>query len=444
MTTSAEVYQFDTTFQVKILALACRDPKFLDLYVDVLDPMYFPMTVHQTLTRMAIHYHSTYHTNPSHEAMREMVAQYCRQFNLDRTSLGELEDSVEKIYRVELSDGDFVRDQMISFGQTQSMKMAIRDAAVQIQKGIDPLKVRNMVDNALRVGMGLGDRGLELFSGLKTFGNLARGADVNTGKVMTGWPTVDNSYYGGPGAGELCILCGGTGQGKSTGLVALTCHAARQGYAALYVTLELSEIDVVTRMIANLTGVEIPKILEEYDSPEFQQAIDELTKYQRYLRVKFLPPKRSSAATIRSYLSRMESQDNVKIRLLVVDYADKLSPTEKAFGSTYIDMGNVYDELTNIAKDFRIPIWTASQLHREGQYKEESGIENISDSYMKAMNADLVLIIQQTREEKKAGIMRGWIDKARRGQDQVGLKWRVRYKVMQVEEQVEHREAASA
>jgi hypothetical protein len=93
-----------------------------------------------------------------------------------------------------------------------------------------------------------------------------------------------------------------------------------------------------------------------------------------------------------------------------------------------------YGDLILIGKDFKFPVWTGSQLNRSGYFAQNPGSEMTSDSMMKIFNCDCSIVMQQTREEREAGKMRGLIDKARRGVAQVHINWQVDYEHMLVTE----------
>jgi hypothetical protein len=139
---------------------------------------------------------------------------------------------------------------------------------------------------------------------------------------------------------------------------------------------------------------------------------------------------------IRAYISRLESIDGVRVGLLIDDYADRLSPALKGIDNTdtYRALGSITDDLILIGKDFKFPVWTGSQLNRSGYFAQNPGSEMTSDSMMKIFNCDCSIVMQQTREEREAGKMRGLIDKARRGVAQVHINWQVDYEHMLVTE----------
>jgi hypothetical protein len=64
-----------------------------------------------------------------------------------------------------------------------------------------------------------------------------------------------------------------------------------------------------------------------------------------------------------------------------------------------------------------IPVWTASQSNREGSGADVVGLENMSESYGKAMVADVVVTLSRKPSEKSTGLGRLFVAKNRAGRD---------------------------
>ena len=69
--------------------------------------------------------------------------------------------------------------------------------------------------------------------------------------------------------------------------------------------------------------------------------------------------------------------------------------------------------------EMNIPIWTASQAHRDSANSDIVGLENMSEAYGKAMVADAVLSLSRKASEKATGSARLFIAKNRAGKDGV-------------------------
>jgi energy-coupling factor transporter ATP-binding protein EcfA2 len=322
-----------------------------------------------------------------------------------------------------------------------AIRQALIKAATIAQEFQDLDQLEPLFREALATGQGLGDYGLTLDI-LPDLPSMYRESIVSR-KVRTGWPTLDQCLTGGLGGGEIGFICGATGQGKSTVLVNFAAVALETHVSVIYITHELSEMDVMARIAARLLN--FPEIEVRQGGPRYDEAVQHMVKYNRKLRVKYMNPGTSPAA-IRSYISRVSQMDGIYPGLVIDDYADELMRSDKkTYGSRYEDMGIITSELIVIAKDFKCPLWTASQLGRAGFYNENAGAENVSDSFQKVMKADCVLVLVQTREQKVQGVGSCKVEKVRRGVDQRQFPLRMEYaRMLVVEDQSVRLTQASA
>lgn len=80
---------------------------------------------------------------------------------------------------------------------------------------------------------------------------------ANTGKAMvipTGFGTLDE-IIGGLGNGELTILAGDEGKGKSTVMLSLVLNQLRAGRRVVLFSLEMSQAEVCRKLVTMLTGI---------------------------------------------------------------------------------------------------------------------------------------------------------------------------------------------
>jgi len=71
--------------------------------------------------------------------------------------------------------------------------------------------------------------------------------------IKTPWESVNDAIAGGLWPGELSVLSGGTGSGKTQWALQVALAAAKAGNPVLYVALEMSELDALCRLAAMLS-----------------------------------------------------------------------------------------------------------------------------------------------------------------------------------------------
>lgn len=194
-------------------------------------------------------------------------------------------------------------------------------------------------------------------------------------------------------------------------LVQIGAHALRVGKNVVHYTFELTETAVGIRYDSNLTGINSSEIQDSK-----QEVLDTYSKMDLgRLIIKEYPTGSCTVGTIRNHLEKLALKGLVP-NVLIIDYADIMRSTRE-YDALRMELKLIYEELRNLAMERGIPIWTASQANRESSSSDIVGLENMSESYGKAMVADVVLSLSRKPTEKATGAGRLFIAKNRAGRD---------------------------
>jgi len=158
-----------------------------------------------------------------------------------------------------------------------------------------------------------------------------------------------------------------------------------------------------------------------------------MKEHKGYLLIKEFPPEVLTKDMLAMYIKRKIMASNRKPDLIIVDYADLMKSTVKNTERRN-DLGLIYRQLKALAAEFGCPVWTASQINRAGFQRTESDISNLSESWEKAMIADLVLVVRQSKEEFEQNRLRLYVGKNRSGQARVEIHCEIDYKNMIIRE----------
>lgn len=217
-----------------------------------------------------------------------------------------------------------------------------------------------------------------------------------------------------------------SGVGKS-GMLMYMCRSACiiSSAPSLYVTTELSEEICSDRLDASFTGVSINML--ERDRKRVSGRIRNLgLKYGEFLVIKEFPPSVLTPSGLRAYIRQLE-RVGFYPRSVYVDSADDMVPDPSDRGRDrdgYEDAGAVWRGLRRLSYEILAPFHTASQTQRGALNREHIDWDQIADSAKKVMVSDIVLILQQTREEHKQGVGRFYLAKNRFGSAKA--EWKVR------------------
>lgn len=194
-------------------------------------------------------------------------------------------------------------------------------------------------------------------------------------------------------------------------LVSLGANAMKAQKNVLHYTFELSETDVGLRYDSNLCNIPSNDVQDNKDAVKDFYEKNQMGR----LIIKEYPTGSASVITIRNHIEKL-SLKGFKPHLIIIDYADIMKST-RAYDSLRYELKLIYEELRNLSMELGIPVWTASQANRDSSNSDVVGLENMSESYGKAMVADVVVSISRKATEKATGLGRLFIAKNRAGRD---------------------------
>ena len=314
-----------------------------------------------------------------------------------------VKDLLKQAYKAsKATDLGFVKDTFLDFCKNQTLKGALMKSVDLLELG-DYDDIRNLIDKALKAGTER-DIGHEYLAELEDrFREEAR----NT--VETPWPLINKLLCGGLGQGDLGLIAGGPGGGKSWALIALGAQAVKLGFTVIHYTLELSEKYVGRRYDACFTEIPVGDVIDNKD--EVKEKVENL---RGGLYIREYPAGQATVNTIHAHLEKC-IQQNIEPDLIIVDYADLL--TSKSSKEKRDKLDDIYTSLRGLASEMKLPIWTASQVNRSGAREEIIQGDRMAESYSKMMITDFAMSLSRSAEDKENGTGRWHIMKNRYGAD---------------------------
>lgn len=399
MTTLSSLSKYGHSFQTKVLGALLTQRDFLLNIADSLDSEYFESQAHKWIIEYIIKYFNQYHTYPTIETLSIEIKK------IDNEVLRiSLTDALREAYKMsDVSDLEWVEEEFSSFCKNQQMKKAIMTSVDLLNLG-DYDGIRSLINMAMKAGEE------------KNIGHLyeadveARYRDDDRNAIPFPWKTFNELTQGGYGKGDLVLVFGNPGGGKSWGVIAMGAYAAALGYNVVHYTLELSEGYVGKRYDAVFSGVDVDKL--NYHRSEVEEAIG---KVKGKIVIKEYAPKRASLDTIEAHLQQLEHQNEFKPDLIIIDYLDLLRTKGRKERKDEID--DVYTEAKGLAKQLCIPIVSPSQANRTGADKDILQAENAAGSYDKIMIGDIIISLARGRKDKVNGTGNWHFIKNRYGAD---------------------------
>ena len=396
---------YGKAFQLKVLGSLLTDKKFLLNVRDVLYDEYFDADSHKWIINQITSYFDKYHTNITMDVLKVEL-----QKVENEVLTVALKEELRNSYEASQADLEYVQEEFQTFCKNQEMKNAILSSADLLKQGnFDG--IRDRIEKAMKAGID------------KNIGH-EYNKDVESRyrvdyrpTIPSPWPILNDGIQGGFGPGDLGIIFGNPGGGKSWTMVAIAGHAVSLGYKVNYYTLELGEDYVGKRFDCYFTGYGIDEINSK--RKEVQTYVDNL---KGKLIVKEYQPKGASVNTIKAHVQKCIDMEH-KPDLIIVDYVDYLKAPSR--GRTYErkdEIDDVFIATKGLAKDLKIPILTPSQVNRMGAKDSVIEGDKAAGSYDKMMVADICLSLSRQKEDKVLGTGRVHVMKNRYGQDGMTYK----------------------
>ena len=205
---------------------------------------------------------------------------------------------------------------------------------------------------------------------------------------------------GGLQDGTLNVLGARPKVGKTALALSMAMHVARKHGPVLIVSLEMTPKEILTRMFASESGIDMQKIVtRNMDADEYTKLYESITEMYES-KVRF-----STAQTplqVRREAAVM--QRNGGLRMIMIDYIQLLRCDEPK-KSRYEEVGSITRELKLMAMDLNVPILALTQFNRESEangVRRKPSMAEARDSGSIEQDCNMFLI-QYPPPEPKAG-----------------------------------------
>lgn len=402
-------YPYGEDFQIKILALMVQDPTFLAVYQDAINPLFFERVQFTTVSRLLLDYYRQYRTVPDYSACCALVEDHAQKSRMQQDIANYIRQTVHWIYSNIIPDPDFIKDQVLRFGQRQALKGAVNQIIDKLEKDDTYEDCRSIVEKALQVGVER-STGTDFGAVAANLPKLAAESNTYSRRIPTMLPSLDRCLMGGLGVGELGVIIAPPGIGKSTTLTNFGYGAVAYGFNVLHITLELKEIDIALKYGARHTWTPIANIVNS--DANYFQTLQNSPVAENRLKIKYFSPGTATTSNFRALLSYLRGT-GFQPDLLIVDYIKKM----KYDGDIVGGLGRISDELIAIGDDFKLGVWTAQQAQRSFRFAERTSVSGIANDVSIIENADVALALSQNEVEHREDRVRIELGKVRRGDD---------------------------
>jgi len=402
-------FKFNRDFQIKVLALMVQDYNFLILANSIILPDYFSDEILAWFFCAMRDYYLDYQMRISVDALQNEMLKASYKKKIKESDVG---DYVKVFVRLvqPISDQTYIANEVVTFCKHQAITAAILEGPKLLQEEKFE-EIESKIREAVSVGVGIMDMGEQYFIGWPE--RLRRRSQVTTlSTVPTGITELDSYLNGGLHAKQLGLWMGPTSRGKSLALMHCGKRAVIIKKRVAHYTLELSQDEVSTRYDATFSKIPVHDLLDK----EYLLAarLDRLgLTWGNTLIVKEYPTKKAGVGTIRAHLLQLASIGFIP-DLVIIDYLDLLRPP-RYYKEKRDELSAITEEMKGLATEMSFPIWSATQANRSAISMETHTEEQMSEDIGKANISDILITLNQTKEEVDDEIMRLFLAKNRNG-----------------------------
>lgn len=397
--TLSSIDQYGTGFQVKVISALLNKKEFLVNIHDLLSEEYFTNQGHKWIIKQILDYYYKYHTHPSMEVLKVEL----KKLNNEVLQISIKEQLKEAYANSSSDDLEYIEKEFSNFCRNQQLKKALLNSVDLLNAG-DYDSIITLVNNALKAGQEK-NLGHEYNKDTES-----RYREDHRLFVPTPWDHLNTLLQGGLGGGDLGIIFGNPGGGKSWTLISLGGVAVKLGYNVLHYTLELGEDYVGRRYDAFFTGIPVNNITKH------RKEIDDIIpKLPGNLIIKEFSMGKATVSSIEAHIKHCIELD-FKPDLIIIDYIDLLR-SKRSKGERKDEVDDLYVSTKGLARELNLPIWSVSQVNRAGAKDDVIEGDKAAGSYDKMMIADFAMSLSRKRLDKTSGTGRFHIMKNRYGMD---------------------------
>jgi replicative DNA helicase len=389
---------YGVNFQTKSISALLTHKEFLLTIQDVLSEDYFQNQAQKWIIREIIKYFQKYHCTVSMDVLKVELKK------IDNEVLQiSIKEQLREAYKSSDEDLKYVEEEFSNFCKNQQLKKALLTSVDFLNAG-DYDSIRSIIDNALKAGQ---DKNIGHEYNKDTESRYRQ--DHRT-IVPTPWPEINDLLQGGLGNGDFGLIFGNPGGGKSWSLVALGGYAVKLGYNVIHYTLELGADYVGRRYDAFFTNISVSDIMNH------KNQVDEIIPtLEGQLIIKEFSPGKASISTVESHIKKCIDLDFTP-DLIIIDYVDLLR-SKKTNRERKEEIDDIYMSTKGLAKSTQLPVWSVSQVNREGAKNDIIEGVSAAGSYDKMMVTDVAISLSRKRQDKVNGTGRFHIMKNRYGMD---------------------------
>jgi len=384
-----DTYGLDPAFERSVAVLCACSPKFFGSVGHAINPDGLASDTARLVVRTA---HTIFKESGRGPAHPSILLQRLRRLNTEGSvTVRQINGVLDLLIETDPLEEPDVTAELAPVLKRRMHADIVRASMDEYAKRSGFESVVERIERAQRVGVQDVSLGLRL--GMDSFAEIDRIRRIH--KLPLGIPELDAVLGGGVPRGTQTLFIAGPGGGKSMQMShTVACNLAF-GMFCGYATLELPEVEIVSRIKANLTGVPT-SVIASGDFKAARMSLEKMHPTLGTLLVQRFSPKHTTFADIRAWVKDCEEAEGYSMDLLVVDYIDKLKGRNLR-DNEYITQGEQSEEFRVFLEEHGKWGITGSQATIKGRdTRKRIGISDVRDSTRKVDVADQAITLTKS------------------------------------------------
>lgn len=413
-------FDFEEDTQKEMASCIMTDTNFMKRCNHLLKSEYFANEMEAIFVDQAILFYTKYGECPNNIAWVQILKDLVTAGRVrDKDSA---KDKLRELLTLKVRSKTWLLDKIAEFVKQRAVLNAYLSSAKLLAKTSDLTrfdKAEKLITSAFQTALAEESPDYDYFAEIEVRTEYRRAVASGVIKrdgIPTGVPELDSVlYHQGWGKEELSVLMGGAKASKSFHLTFFAANAVKAGKNVLFITLENSIQVTATRLDAYLSHIGID---EQFARPEMmglgvEKLRDDTARGQ--FKIRAFPTGTLSPSHLQKIVEDYKA-DGLTFDMIVIDYLDIMTSSIRT--TDVIERSNsIWVEVRAIAQAEKLAVLSATQSNREGMRSVTLEMEHVSTDINRVRNADLVLAISRTKEERAEGKARITFAAARNNSD---------------------------
>jgi hypothetical protein len=304
-----------------------------------------------------------------------------------------------KLVAIDSSDISYISDECERFAKQSAIREAIKESMKDINDENYDKVTQNILDS-VKISLDR-DVGIDLYENTE---QILRDAAISAQLIPTNIKSLDIKLGGGCARKEFTLFSANSGVGKSVLMSNIGDNYAAAGYHVCYISLELSENKILSRLASIATGAKTDTWKQNIEKIAAQ--IEEIkTNGAGSYVIKRLATG-STANDVRAYLKQYQLIYDRDPDVILLDYLDVAHPIGGVTGLSVSEQDKAKSEqMYEIAVDYDAIMFSASQQNRDGIKQASPDQAVIAGGFSKINVVDNYISIFMTPQMRIEGIM---------------------------------------